>query len=69
MYYTAKVKVEVLSDSKKQKFKTETYLINAESVTDAEAIIYEQFEGGAGEFIVKSISESAVLDVLSAKKK
>jgi len=70
MYYIAKVKVEVITDdeSKNQKFKNETYLVAAESVTDAEAVVHENFSGGAGEFIVKSVSESPVLDVLVAKK-
>jgi hypothetical protein len=66
MYYTAKVKLEFETDKGQLKKKTETYLVKAESVTDAEAIVHEKFKTYMHDFEVKSISQSNILDVYAA---
>ena len=66
MYYTATVKLEFETDKGHVKKKTETYLVKAESVTDAEAIVHEQFKNFPQEFEVKSVSASRIIDVYSA---
>lgn len=66
MYYTARVQLEFETDKGATKKKTETYLVKAESVTDAEAIVHEKFAGYTMGFEVKSVSASRILDVYSA---
>jgi hypothetical protein len=66
MYYTAKVRLEFETDKGATKSKTETYLVKAESVTDAEAIVHEKFKTYPQDFEVKSVSQSNVVDVYSA---
>jgi len=66
MYYTAKVQMEFENDKGHIRKKTETYLVKAESVTDAEAIVHEQFKNFPQEFEVKSVSASNIIDVYSA---
>lgn len=65
MFYTAKVKVQS-EDEKTEKVKsvTEQYLVEAESVTDAEAAIYKRFEGWNLEFKVIAVSKSNILEVV-----
>lgn len=66
MYYTAKVQMEFETDKGHVKKKTETYLVKAESVTDAEAIVHEKFKSSTFEFEVKSVSQSRICDVYTA---
>jgi len=66
MYYMARVQLEFENDNGQVKKKSETYLVNAESVTDAEAIVHAEFKDYNHEFEVKSISQSRVIDVLTA---
>lgn len=66
MYYTARVQLEFETDKGATKKKTETYLVKAESVTDAEAIVHEKFAGYTMGFEVKAVSASRILDVYSA---
>jgi hypothetical protein len=66
MYYTATVKLEFETDKGQVKKKTESYLVKAESVTDAEAIVHEKFKDYTMDFEVKSVSQSRILDVYSA---
>jgi len=56
MYYTATVKLEFETDKGHVKKKTEAYLVKAESVTDAEAIVHEKFKDYPQDFEVKSVS-------------
>lgn len=67
MYYIVKVKLEFETDKGQIKKKTETYLVKAESVTDAEVIIHEEFKNYPQEFEVKSVTQSNIIDVLEAK--
>ena len=67
MYYTVKVQLQFETDKGQIKKKTETYLVKAESVTDAEVIVNEEFKSYPQEFEVKSVTQSNVIDVLEAK--
>lgn len=63
MYYIGKVKIA--TDSPKGvKWSTETYLVQAETVTHAEALIVKDFEGSGIEFDVKSVSSSKICKVI-----
>ena len=66
MYYNVKVKLSYEDDKGRVKSKTEAYLVKAESVTDAEVIVNEEFRSYPNEFEVKSVTQSNVIDVLSA---
>jgi hypothetical protein len=66
MYYTAKVELEFETDKGTSKKKTETYLVKAESVTDAEAIVHEKFAGYKLPFEVKAVNASRIVDVYEA---
>ena len=66
MYYTTRVQLEYETDKGATKKKTETYLVKAESVSDAEAIIHEKFAGYSHAFEVTSTSTSRIIDVYSA---
>lgn len=66
MYYTARVQMEFETDKGQTKKKSETYLVKAESVTDAETIVHEKFKDYKHDFEVKSVSASRIVDVYSA---
>ncbi|MBC8305350.1 MAG: hypothetical protein H8E55_57505 [Pelagibacterales bacterium] len=68
MYYTAKVKIAIDSP-KGVKWNTETYLVNAVSVTHAESLVTEDFANDGIEFEVKSVSASQVIKVIGNTKK
>jgi len=63
MYYTARVQMEFQTDKGHVKKKTETYLVKALSVTEAEAIVNDKFKNSTFEFEVKSVSASRICDV------
>lgn len=66
-YYIAKVQVQ-FADEKSGKIKnvTEQYLVEAVSVTDAEAIVTKAFQSDPRGFEVKSVNESKISEVLKA---
>jgi hypothetical protein len=66
-YYLAKVKVAT-DTPKGVKWQTESYLVNAATVTHAEALINEEFQQGGVDFDVKSISSSSIIKVVESKK-
>jgi len=66
MYYTARVQMEFETDKGHVKKKSETYLVKAESVTDAEAIVHDKFKDYPNDFEVKAVSASRIIDVYSA---
>ena len=66
MYYNVKVKLSYEDDKGRVKSKTEAYLVKAESVTDAEVIVNEEFKSYPNEFEVKSVTQSNIIDVLAA---
>ena len=66
-YYTAKVQlVEAIDTPKgvKEKRVTETYLVEALSVTEAEAKVIKDFKGVTFDFEVKSVTASKILKIL-----
>ena len=66
-YYVTKVSVSHTDpNSGKVKKVTEQYLVDALSVTDAEAIVNAEFDNQNMDFEVKSVTASKILDVLSA---
>lgn len=66
MYYTARVQLEFETDKGKTKKKSETYLVQAESVSDAETIVHEHFASYKLPFEVKAVSTSRIIDVWQA---
>lgn len=66
-YYTAKVQlIECIDTSKgvKEKRVTETYLVEALSVTEAEAKVIEDFKGVTFDFEVKSVTANKIIKIL-----
>lgn len=71
MYFEVKVEFRTI-DPNKEKPKKETvkYLVDAYSVTESEARVYEHFEAlYIGDFEVKSSSESKIADIIYPLKK
>jgi|TARA_A100001201_G_scaffold137054_1_gene126592 hypothetical protein len=68
MYYTSKVKIAI-DTPKGVKWKSETYLVNAVSVTHAEQLVHEDFKDSGIEFEVKSVSASQICKVIGSTKK
>jgi hypothetical protein len=66
-YYTAKVQlVDTIDTPKgtKEKKSTETYLVEALSVTEAEAKVIEDFKGYTFDFEVKSVTSSKIIKII-----
>ena len=64
MFYIAKVRVQV-NEGKRTKWNTETFLVDAVSVTDAEVKLHEEYKGFPEDLEIKSVSQSAILKVIS----
>ncbi len=62
-YYTAKVSVAI-DTPKGVKRITEMYLVDAQSVTHAEAMVTKDFEGSGIDFEVKAVSNSKIIKVI-----
>ncbi len=65
--YTAKVQLIDTVDTPKgpkEKKTTETYLVEALSVTEAEAKVVEDFKGYTFDFEVKSVSASKIIKII-----
>lgn len=65
MFYTATVKVMFEDDKGRQKARKETYLVNAESVTDVEVIVTEDFRGSLQDFEIVRVAKSGIVDILN----
>ena len=65
-YYTAKVRIAVDS-AKGIKRVTEMYLVDAQSVTHAEAMVTKDFEGSGVDFEVKGVTNSKIIKVINNK--
>ena len=66
-YYTARVQwVSVVDTPKGQKEKkvTESYLVDAMSVTEAEAKVVKDFEGYSFDFEVKGVTQSKIVKII-----
>lgn len=63
-FYIAKVKVHHEDDKGRVKKITEQYLVNAVSVTDAEAKVVSDFEGSNLEYEVTAVIETKIVSVI-----
>jgi hypothetical protein len=66
-YYTARVQlIDTIDTPKgpKEKRVTETYLVEALSVTEAEAKVIQDFKGYTFDFEVKSVSASKIIKII-----
>lgn len=63
-FYLVKVKVEFETDAGKMKTGTESYLVSAVSVTDAEAKINDEFSTYPHEWEVKSAASTRIIKVI-----
>ncbi len=66
-YYIAKVQLTDTMDTSKgpkEKKVTETYLVEALSVTEAEAKVVNDFQGYTMDFEVKSVSSSKIIKII-----
>ena len=66
-YYTAKIQLTDEVDTPKGvkiKKVTETYLVEALSVTEAEAKVVNDFQGYTMDFEVKSVSASKIIKII-----
>jgi hypothetical protein len=66
-YYIAKVQLVYTIDTPKgtkEKKNTETYLVEAFSVTDAEAKVIADFDGVTFDFEVKSVNSSKIIKII-----
>ena len=67
-YYTAKVKMSTTVDTAKgpkERTVTEVYLVDALSVTEAEAKVINDFKGTGIDFEVKAATESKIIKIIS----
>jgi hypothetical protein len=67
-YYVSKVKIAT-DTPKGVKWQSETYLVNAVSVTHAESLVNEDFKDSGVEFEVKSVVKSQICKVIGNSKK
>jgi hypothetical protein len=65
MYFTVSVKVSHEDDKGKIKKVTERYLVDAMSVTEAEARVTKALEDYPNEFEIVSASTSRIIDVIT----
>lgn len=65
MYYIAKVKFETVDDNtgRIRKIK-EQYVVDAETISDAEEICKDRFKDSIAEFSVCSVQESQIMGIL-----
>ena len=67
MYYTAKVQLTSIVDTQngtKEKKSTEMYLVEALSVTEAEAKVIKDFQGVTFDFEVKAVTNSKIIKII-----
>lgn len=65
MYYKAKVKEKIEDEKGKIKKTTAEFLVDAESVTEVEAIMAKEYFGVTFDWELVSVSETKVVKVLS----
>jgi hypothetical protein len=69
-FFVVKAVFEVENDKGKIKKQTENYLVDAMSVTEAEANLTQYLtERGENEFTIKSASKSNIISVITLDKK
>lgn len=65
MFYKAKVKEKIEDDKGKIKKVSSEYLVDAESVTEVEAVIAKEYFGVNFDWELVSVSETKVVKVLT----
>lgn len=65
-FYEVKVVVKTENDKGGLKKSTETFLVSAIGVTDAEVIITKDFEGDRRDWEISAVRETKIIKVLSA---
>ena len=66
-YYTAKVQLTTIVDTQNgtiEKKATEMYLVEALSVTEAEAKVIKNFQGVTFDFEVKAVTNSKIIKII-----
>lgn len=63
-YFSVKVSIEIPVDDGKTKKKTELYIVPAVSITDAEAKMNKYYKDTTYEFIITSVVETKIVDIL-----
>ena len=66
-YYTAKIQLTTIVDTQngtKEKKATEMYLVEALSVTEAEAKVIKDFQGVTFDFEVKAVTNSKIIKII-----
>ena len=63
-YYIATVKVQDENERGRVSNTNETYCVEAESVTEAEAKVVKELEGYSMDYQVKSVKESKIIKIL-----
>lgn len=63
-YYNVKVTLKIENEKGQMKNKSELYLVEAVSVTDAEAKIYKDFENYKGDWEVTAIIQTKVVKII-----
>lgn len=64
MYYLVKIRFESQEDSGKIKKTREHFLVEADTIGEAEKITIDRFGTGLSECFLESIQESKILDVI-----
>lgn len=65
MFHSVSVKVKFEDDKGKLKTKTEKYLVDAMSVTEAEARVTSYMKGAQVEFEISSASQSRIVEAIT----
>jgi hypothetical protein len=63
-YYISTVKVKDENERGRITSTNEVYCVEAESVTEAEAKVIQEFEGAGVEYQVKAVKESKIIKIL-----
>ena len=67
MYYLAKLRFETEDDNGKKKNVREQYLVDADSISDAETILMERFGDGISNCVLESVQESKILGLIEKR--
>jgi hypothetical protein len=67
MYFTVSVKVKFEDDKGKVKTKTERHLVDAMSVTEAEARVVSFMKGSMQDFEISAAGQSRINEVITPK--
>lgn len=67
MYYLAKLRFETEDDNGKKKNIREQYLVDADSISDAETILMERFGDGISSCVLESVQESKILGLIEKR--